>query len=45
MEIVDKSSLNADQLAQLKSHVYDVIGCCQDVELHEANQYPYRCAV
>ena len=45
MEIVDKSSLNADQLAQLKSHVYDVIGCCQEVHRELGpwlNEYVYQ---
>ena len=45
MEIVDKPNLNAEQLVQLKSHVYDIIGCCQEVHRELGpwlNEYVYQ---
>ena len=31
MKINNSSSINTDLLTQLKSHIYDIIGCCQEV--------------
>ena len=28
---IDSSIISPDRLTQLKSYVYDIIGCCQDV--------------
>ena len=45
MKIVNSSSIDADVLTQLKSYVYDIIGCCQEVH-HELgpwlNEYIYQ---
>ncbi len=45
MENIDSSNITPDALRQLKSHVYDIIGCCQDVhrELGPGlNEYLYQ---
>ena len=45
MENIDSSNITPDVLRQLKSHVYDIIGCCQDVhrELGPGlNEYLYQ---
>ena len=45
MENTNSSSIAPDILKQLKSHVYDIIGCCQDVhrELGPGlNEYLYQ---
>ena len=44
MEVVDKSNLNAEILTQLKSYVYDIVGCCQEVhrELGPWQSQPFR---
>ena len=45
MEVVDKSNLNAEILTQLKSYVYDIVGCCQEVHKELGpwlNEYMYQ---
>ena len=45
MKIIDKSSINPEIATQLKSHVYDVIGCCQEVHRELGpwlNEYVYQ---
>lgn len=45
MKIVDTPNLNAEQLLQLKSYVYDIIGCCQEVHRELGpwlNEYVYH---
>lgn len=45
MNIFDNSKLDTDFLTQLKSYVYDILGCCQDVhrELGPGlNEYVYQ---
>ena len=45
MRIVDKPNLNEDLIKQLKSHVYDIVGCCQDVHKELGpwlNEYVYQ---
>lgn len=45
MKIVDTPSLNAELITQLKSYVYDVIGCCQEVHRELGpwlNEYVYQ---
>ena len=45
MKIVDTPNLNAEQLLQLKSYVYDIIGCCQEVHRELGpwlNEYVYQ---
>ena len=45
MEVVDKSNLNAEILTQLKSYVYDIVGCCQEVHRELGpwlNEYMYQ---
>ena len=45
MKIVNSSSIDADVLTQLKSHVYDIIGCCQEVHRELGpwlNEYVYQ---
>ena len=48
MKNVDKSSLDADLLTRLKSHVYDIVGCCQEVHRELGpwlNEYVYQDAL
>ena len=45
MRIVDNLNKKSERLAQLKSHVYDIVGCCQEV--HSVlgpwlNEYVYQ---
>lgn len=45
MKIVSHPSNNADFIAQLKSHVYEIIGCCQEVHQELGpwlNEYVYQ---
>ena len=45
MKIVDTLNLNPEQLSKLKSHVYDIIGCCQEVHRELGpwlNEYVYQ---
>ncbi len=45
MEISDKSKLDANLLAKLKSHTYDIVGCCQEVHRELGpwlNEYVYQ---
>lgn len=45
MENVGKFDMHTEQLAQLKSHVYDIIGCCQTVHKELGpwlNEYVYQ---
>ena len=45
MTINSNSSINSEVLAQLKSHVYDIIGCCQEVHRELGpwlNEYMYQ---
>ena len=45
MKVCDKSSINPEIAAQLKSHVYDIIGCCQEVHRELGpwlNEYVYQ---
>ena len=35
----DSSNISPEVIAQLKSYVYDIIGCCQDV--HRDKEYYY----
>ena len=45
METVNKSTLDAELLAKLKSHIYDIIGCCQEVHRELGpwlNEYVYQ---
>ena len=45
MNIVDNSNITPDAVAQLKSHVYDIIGCCQEVHRELGpwlNEYVYQ---
>ena len=48
MDIVGKSSLSPEVIKRLKSHVYDIIGCCQEVHKELGpwlNEYVYQEAV
>ena len=48
MNIVNSSKLDTEVLAQLKSHVYDIIGCCQVVHRELGpwlNEYIYQDAL
>lgn len=48
MNIVRKSNINPEDLAQLKSHVYDIVGCLQEVHRELGpwlNEYMYQEAV
>ena len=45
MEFVDKPNLGGDLVMRLKSHVYDIVGCCQDVHKELGpwlNEYVYQ---
>ena len=45
MENVGKFDMHTEQLTQLKSHVYDIIGCCQTVHKELGpwlNEYVYQ---
>jgi GxxExxY protein len=45
MNIVNISNKNPEASAQLKSHVYDIIGCCQEVHRELGpwlNEYVYQ---
>ncbi|MBO4589952.1 MAG: GxxExxY protein [Bacteroidaceae bacterium] len=45
MRIIDSSIKDPKVLAELKSHVYDIIGCCQDVHRELGpwlNEYVYQ---
>ena len=45
MKIVNSSIMDTDVIAQLKSHVFDVIGCCQEVHRELGpwlNEYIYQ---
>ena len=45
MKIVNSPSIDPDVLTQLKSHVYDIIGCCLDVHRELGpwlNEYIYQ---
>ena len=45
MKIGEKQNLSADLLMRLKSHVYDIVGCCQDVHRDLGpwlNEYVYQ---
>ena len=45
MESINNLSVAPDVLTQLKSHVYDIIGCCQDVHRELGpwlNEYIYQ---
>lgn len=45
MNIADNSNINPEAVAQLKSHVYDIIGCCQEVHRELGpwlNEYVYQ---
>ena len=45
MKIASKSNNSEDIIAQLKSHVYDIIGCCQEVHQELGpwlNEYIYQ---
>ena len=45
MKIVNSPSIDTDIITQLKSHVYDIIGCCQDVHKELGpwlNEYVYQ---
>ena len=48
MKIVNSLSIDTDIITQLKSHVYDIIGCCQDVHKELGpwlNEYVYQEAI
>jgi hypothetical protein len=45
---IDSSIISPDRLTQLKSYVYDIIGCCQDVHKELGpwlNEYMYQDAL
>ena len=45
MEFVDKPNLDRDFKMRLKSHVYDIVGCCQEVHKELGpwlNEYVYQ---
>ena len=45
---IDSSSLSPDTISQLKSFVYDIIGCCQEVHKELGpwlNEYMYQDAL
>lgn len=45
MKIANSSSINLEELTRLKSHVYDIIGCCQEVHKELGpwlNEYIYQ---
>lgn len=45
MKIVDKPNNTPEFIAQLKSHIYDIIGCCQNVHKELGpwlNEYIYQ---
>ena len=48
MKIVNSSRLSTEVIAQLKSHVFDILGCCQDVHRELGpwlNEYIYQDAM
>ena len=48
MKIISNSSIAPEVLAQLKSHVYDIVGCCQEVHKELGpwlNEYMYQDAL
>ena len=45
MKIIGSSNISPEVLTQLKSHVYDIIGCCQEVHRELGpwlNEYIYQ---
>ena len=45
MKIVDKPNLDGNLVMRLKSHVYDIVGCCQEVHKELGpwlNEYVYQ---
>ena len=45
MKIVGKSNCTPEFLSQLKSHIYDILGCCQEVHKELGpwlNEYVYQ---
>ena len=45
MRIIDNSIINEELVIQLKSHVYDILGCCQEVHRELGpwlNEYIYQ---
>ena len=45
MKIVNSSIIDAEAITQLKSHIFDVIGCCQEVHRELGpwlNEYIYQ---
>ena len=45
MEFVDKPNLDRELILRLKSHVYDIVGCCQEVHRELGpwlNEYVYQ---
>lgn len=48
MRVVDQLNLNEETTAQLKSYVYDIVGCCQEVHRELGpwlNEYIYQDAL
>ena len=48
MNIADKSKYDPEVIAQLKSHVYNIVGCCQEVHRELGpwlNEYVYQDAL
>ena len=48
MNTTDQSNLSIDILTKLKSHVYDILGCCQEVHRELGpwlNEYVYQDAL
>ena len=48
MRIIGNSSINEERIIQLKKHVYDILGCCQEVHRELGpwlNEYVYQDAL
>ena len=45
MKIISNSNLDPETLTRLKAHVYDIVGCCQEVHRELGpwlNEYMYQ---
>ena len=45
MKITENTSIDAETIAKLKAHVYDIVGCCQEVHRELGpwlNEYVYQ---
>ncbi|MCR5270298.1 MAG: GxxExxY protein [Prevotella sp.] len=45
MKITENTSIDAETIAKLKAHVYDIVGCCQEIHRELGpwlNEYVYQ---